>query len=1550
MYKTFRKSIALLLTMLMIFNVSAIAAGTTDGVGVKLYWSDDISPFVWNDVENTDINAIFAVDGFEAGSEAVRYLKVQSTGSLAYSYVLDAVYGGADASLAEAIDVYVKEGVTANVAISDMTRMGTLADVFAGAKLSEGKISPASEAATDGYYYTENIIAVALKMPETVGAEYMNKILDSFDITLSATECDFEYARGEFSVKFPNTDKYLYRVGNQNTVAVGSLFEGANVVGDVNVTVNTIDATAGATGTYTANSSDWTKGTIQFAGTGSVEVTITDSSEYTQPVSVKLEVINAKNATTATSATANNVVLLNDVTFSTLTVSNGYTLYGNGFKLHAPNDISYYDWAYSFVTLEDGNLDNVRVICPNFSYQVLYSSNMDDNGNTPGTTEDHYMNCRSAVKMSGACTISNSYISGGRVAVFAASGNPVIENTTLYGGAAANIQVLTVNNLLLKDATLVQEPIKANVNDTTKTVMGLSVVVMCDTNGNGSLITLEGDFVQYAWARESYKEYIPNGGQHLVSAVMSNDDYLHQFTYEDGVTADSVNLGFLYMPEDGSTKSSTNVTDNRTAKNSIPYDTANVSLAEIYSYKNSNGVDESYATKPSYESSVHDNIEANIVYKGLATDGVTVEKYYDSINGWMSKLTADLDVCGNFVLDFSDIVAEKCGRSLSYTVKDSSGNIVDKSIPTTISDSGMFSYVLEITDDVYYDADGQIVSDKSEVYTYNIEVVATKTSIEPPKFLADGTLEQPLLVVKAKDGDWSGAFPASLSAINVNYYSTDAKAYKDITLGDVVTLSKTGKQNGTNNYWEYSGSDFKLKITSGVIHEGKNAYGMPVVVNYGGKNRLFFTINTTNGYVSTNTSARSNILTYEFTDNNGQTITKTYSYTLNRSDLISGNGYTDTKQYSYDSFVAGSLSEASGSSSGCLTEGTLITLADGSLKKIEDLTFEDELLVWDFFEGKYTSANPTLLLDDGTKEYDVINLRFDDESEIDIIDIHGFYDCEANEYVYIEPENVASYVGKKFAKPVMDENGNKSNAFVTLVDYEVSRKTLGCYTVLTAYHNNCIANGMLTVTPPPIDGWYDYFEIGEDMKYVSVEGDIEEYGLYSYDDFKDYISYEVYEVFNGAYLKLPVEKGYFTFEELLAVVDAFGVGYFSYGADDDIAAGGDYNNGTISYGYDESDDYGIAPLADEEAPTITITSSGNTVSSATYGIAVSINGNAIENNSYVCDSDECVFTVSATGNAASRYAVISIGDNVYYTNALAPDAAASFTIKNAKGKTVSFAPVYGTHQNEVTTEIEFFAIKVSAQNAIETDGAYLCDTDESIFTFTASGVGDTGYGIVTIEGKDFYTSHIAPGETATIVVKNASGKTVTVATANGTHENDTTTEINYYSVQATTENMTATENGYACDTDEATITFAASGIADGYVAITVDGDVYYAIAKANSEAEVTVKNAKGKELTYEVFAGECENESTTLIDLGTVGYTVDGTLVTISNTTKYEAEGYDVYVAVYSGNKLLGVQFDSVEKLAAKDSKTFAPEIDTPDNSTVKVFIWKYKTLIPYFN
>ena len=332
----------------------------------------------------------------------------------------------------------------------------------------------------------------------------------------------------KFASKF--TNGYTYRVGNANTVSLNSLFEMADEAtiekGSVYVTISNIKGSAN--GTYTSNA-DWTKGTIQFTGTGIVTVTITDN-DYCIPTTLELEVVDAVNATSATSATKNNVVLLQDVGLHTIEVSSGYTLYGNGFKMTATSDVMYDAMNAGFVVLKNGTLDNVQVVCPNFSHTVVYKSNITESANTAkpdDASNDARGNVRSAVMADGNSKIVNSYVHGGRAAIFLRSGNLLVEGSTISGGAAANIHTMSAQSLTLRNATLIQKPFQATVHDTSKTLMGFSGLFECDENGNSTPLILEGTLIQDAWVNKEYKQYAPSAASSIIDNAMSKADYIH---------------------------------------------------------------------------------------------------------------------------------------------------------------------------------------------------------------------------------------------------------------------------------------------------------------------------------------------------------------------------------------------------------------------------------------------------------------------------------------------------------------------------------------------------------------------------------------------------------------------------------------------------------------------------------------------------------------------------------------------------------------------------------------------------------------------------------------------------------------------------------------------------------------------------------------------------------------------------------------------------------------------------------------------------------------
>ena len=55
--------------------------------------------------------------------------------------------------------------------------------------------------------------------------------------------------------------------------------------------------------------------------------------------------------------------------------------------------------------------------------------------------------------------------------------------------------------------------------------------------------------------------------------------------------------------------------------------------------------------------------------------------------------------------------------------------------------------------------------------------------------------------------------------------------------------------------------------------------------------------------------------------------------------------------------------------------------------------------------------------------------------------------------------------------------------------------------------------------------------------------DIETYGLYTYEDFAEYMPEEVYNMFPAQYFKVAVGKGYITFDEIVSLIERYLVGH-----------------------------------------------------------------------------------------------------------------------------------------------------------------------------------------------------------------------------------------------------------------------------------------------------------------------------------------------------------------------------------------------------------------------
>ena len=221
----------------------------------------------------------------------------------------------------------------------------------------------------------------------------------------------------------------------------------------------------------------------------------------------------------------------------------------------------------------------------------------------------------------------------------------------------------------------------------------------------------------------------------------------------------------------------------------------------------------------------------------------------------------------------------------------------------------------------------------------------------------------------------------------------------------------------------------------------------------------------------------------------------------------------------------------------CFAAGTLITLADGTQKPIEELQQDDLVLAFDHETGALTAVPLLYYCDDGVDHYRVMNLEFSDGRTTRIIYEHGLFDLTLNRYVYIREDTLASYIGHEFA--VSDGAGGHTAA--TLTNAYVTQEQTGCYSITSLYHLNYYIDGLLSI-PGAIEGLFNYFEYGENLVYdqEKMQADIETYGLYTYENFADYATLEMFEtIVPAAYLKVSVGKGLVTFEELLTMFQTF---------------------------------------------------------------------------------------------------------------------------------------------------------------------------------------------------------------------------------------------------------------------------------------------------------------------------------------------------------------------------------------------------------------------------
>ena len=1086
------------------FNNSGLYAGTGSSVVIskngaelaefKTVTDGDINGDGTVDVLDAAWAEIFASGNADLSSVAKECLaaaKVTAAGESPDANDFSAIVNSALSGTPIAVDRDLPDGA-ADASIDDMVYTGTpltpgFAVTYGGRLLEEGTDY------TVAYYRNEDCGEAQAVITAAQNSLYAGTKTFAFAIV------------GSVDIKLPNVDKYLYRVGNANTVELSSLFETSGTVSSSEAGVTVANVVGNAAGVYTASASQWNTGTLKFSGTGVVEVVVNDS------LKLNLEVVNGKNATTAQSATSNDVILLNDVSSSGgLSVSGNHILYGNGFKVTDTRTNT--SGTQGFVTLNKARLDNVEIV--GLEYPELVTS---------GTSNQYYSPC---VNIGGDTEIYNSHISGCRFAVQIGGGNVIIENSLIEGGTNANI-ALNSGTLTLKNSI--------TSNSLKNDLQGLGIVVA----SKSAKLNLEGTFKQYNWLTSSQ---IPSDYASIMKSMYDNSTY----AYSSGGQK-YVNVGILfYNTSDGISKAEAQAILSGSPSNAYGYTEKTVLGITGTSYTQTAAT----ATASDLSGYVYETVGQ------YYTDPVTsfdftnknyIEKtadsnkfcYYDSS---LKKVNISFDSeDGGFSWDPMILSVGKYGSSLDYTVSMNGVDYTNKNIVFTAS--GDYEVVYRYEDENSYSVNDGVLNKNTKVYEKTVNITVTAVDPEDVAYHPAFTYTGGYNAKKVVAGNNTYIMPdVTATSDKIGSTTVDGKTiyFPIVTVGPTSSNGNTAYSSGKGYYFapvfsELNIVDYNQSTGAQQYSYNKSSTKWPHGKSASdGPDSAIFGYDANASYTNQPYGRSTNAQYYRFKSNNNGLCYTTEEFEkdnaasthLVRYHYVANDGVTYYYYIKY-SFTAMTYQ------SGCFATGTLITLADGTQKPVEQITFGDKILAWDFYTGTYVEQDVALLVFHGENVHTVANTVYSDGTVLRTIGKHGLFDYDLNKFVYITPEDCKDYIGHTFVK----YNPDGSYDLVTMTDAYVTSENTGAYSITSAGTANAFAQGILTLCPP--EEFYNWMEMGDKLRY-DLEGfnaDVEKYGLYDYEVFKDYATYEQFVAFNGAYLKIPVEKGIMTFEHIIELIE-----------------------------------------------------------------------------------------------------------------------------------------------------------------------------------------------------------------------------------------------------------------------------------------------------------------------------------------------------------------------------------------------------------------------------
>ena len=284
---------------------------------------------------------------------------------------------------------------------------------------------------------------------------------------------------------------------------------------------------------------------------------------------------------------------------------------------------------------------------------------------------------------------------------------------------------------------------------------------------------------------------------------------------------------------------------------------------------------------------------------------------------------------------------------------------------------------------------------------------------------------------------------------------------------------------------------------------------------------------------------KKNKVTYEYTYKTmtvkGSAMIKTNQLDSAVKCLIKENEQYVAHESSWIGNASGQISEIesktaedNGTYSTCFDSSTNIETNNGNIN-IANIKTGDLVLSYNHCSGKLEYKPIAAVINHGLKNYQVIEMVFDDGTHIGFINSHGLFDVDENKYVDINPNNYKNYIGHRFLSYKAGEL-----KIVVLSRAELVEKWTSCYTLVSSENLNCIGNGLVNITSV-LKGIYNIFDYDKNHNFDSGEmkSDIERFGLYQYSDFKELISEKIFVDYGFKYFKVSIGKGLMSYDTLL---------------------------------------------------------------------------------------------------------------------------------------------------------------------------------------------------------------------------------------------------------------------------------------------------------------------------------------------------------------------------------------------------------------------------------